>query len=314
MSVLVTGAAGFLGAHLVRRLAAASPSERILAADRDAAPDLVQAAWAPHQAITQHRLDVTDAAATRALLRDAAPRLLIHAAAITPDAAGERAEPARILAVNATATATLLHAALEQPQLTRIVLVSSGAVYGNAATLPDPLGEEAPPAPEALYGIAKLAAEGIARRLCALAARSCVIVRLPSLYGAFERPTPHRPRASEIHALLAAWRAGEAVSSAPSTAQRDWTDAEDAASASRRIASAALAHDTYNVSTGVPLGWDATLALFAAHGLRLDARGTHVAPPQPGRPPLDPARLAAATGFRPARTLATHLAQLAVPA
>jgi UDP-glucuronate 4-epimerase len=234
---------------------------------------------------------------------------------VTPDAAAERADPARILAVNATATATLLHAALDSPQLARVILVSSGAVYGLATTLPDPLGEDTPAAPVALYGIAKLAAEGIARRLSALAARSCVIVRLPSLYGAFERPTPHRPRASEIHTLLAALRNGEAVATAPSAASRDWTDAKDAAEAIRRLAEApSLRHDTYNISTGVRLSWDATLALFAAHGLRLDAQGTPIAPLQRGRPPLDPARLAAETGFRPARTLAGHLAQLAVPA
>lgn len=311
MSVLVTGAAGFLGAHLVRRLAEAWPGERILAADRDTPPDFVQAAWAPHPHVTLHALDVTDAAATRALLREATPRLLIHAAAVTPDAAAERADPARILTINATATATLLHAALEQPQLARVVLISSGAIYGNAPSLPDPIHEDSLPVPEALYGVAKLAAEGVARRLCTLAQRSCVIARLAPLYGGFERPTPHRPRASEVHALLAALRAGTRVASTPGPVRRDWTDAEDAAEAIRLLAEApALRHESYNVSTGVALRWSETLALFAAQGLRFAEDGTPVTSPLRDRPALDVSRLEADTGFRPRRMLAAHLAGL----
>jgi nucleoside-diphosphate-sugar epimerase len=314
MSVLVTGAAGFLGAHLVRHLAGAWPGERILAADRDAPPDTVRTAWAAPN-IEALRLDVTEPDAVRALLHDAAPRLVIHAAAVTPDAQTERNDPARILAVNATATATLWHEALATRRFERGILISSGAVYGNAAGLPDPLLEDTPPAPEALYGIAKLAAEGIARRLGALAGQRLLVVRLPSLYGAFERPTAHRPRASEIHALLAALRAGETVASTPSEVRRDWTDAEDAAAAIRHLAELpAPRHDTYNVSTGLAVTWRETLALFAAHGLRLGAQGAPIAAPSRDRPPLDPSRLEAETGFRPRRSLADHLTRLMVAA
>jgi nucleoside-diphosphate-sugar epimerase len=314
MSVLITGASGFLGAHLVCHLAAAWPGEHILAADRDAPPEAVRAAWgAPN--IEALRLDVTEPDQVRALLREASPRLVIHAAAVTPDAETERSDPARILAVNATATATLWHEALATPRFERGILISSGAVHGNAAGLPDPLREDTPPAPEALYGIAKLAAEGIARRLGALASRRLLVVRLPSLYGDFERPTAHRPRASEIHALLAALRAGASVASTPSEVRRDWTDAEDAAEAIRRLAELPMPrHDVYNVSTGRGVTWRETLALFAARGLRLDAQGTPIAAPLRDRPPLDPSRLEAETGFRPRRSLADHLSRLQVPA
>jgi nucleoside-diphosphate-sugar epimerase len=141
------------------------------------------------------------------------------------------------------------------------------------------------------------------------------VVRLPSLYGEFERPTAHRPRASEIHALLAALRAGEEVASAPSEVRRDWTDAEDTAEAIRRLADLpAPRHDTYNVSTGLAVTWRETLALFAAHGLRLTAQGTPIAAPPRDRPPLAPSRLEAETGFRPRGLLASHLARLAVAA
>lgn len=311
MTVLVTGAAGFLGAHLVRACASRLPGETVAAADRDDPPDAVRAFWSPHPGIAVHRLDVTEADAVDALIGALRPRIVIHAAALTPTAEEEAAAPQRIVAVNIGGTAVVLRAALRCPALVRAVVLSSGAVYGNAPDLPDPVAEETPCAPATLYGVTKLACEGLGRRLGALADASVVSVRVAALYGAMERITASRPRPSEVHLLAAALRAGRPIATKPTAAVRDWTDADDAAAAIVALATApALRHAVYNVSSGIGVTWAETLALFAARGLLVVPPGTPaacaVAPPVT-RPPLAIGRLVAETGVHPARRLAEAL-------
>lgn len=311
MTILVTGAAGFLGAHLVRAAARAWPGVPVAAADRDDPPAAVRAFWSSHPAVTVHRLDVTDAASVEALVTSLRPRIVIHAAAVTPTPQQEAADPAGIVAVNVGGTATVLAAALRGPGLSRAVVLSSGAVYGSAPDLPDPIGEETPCAPQTLYGVTKLACEGLACRLAGLSGASVIAVRVAALFGAMERPTASRARPSEVHLLSAALREGAPVATTPTQAVRDWTDADDAAEAIVALASApVLRHAVYNVASGRPMTWAGTLALFAARGLVVVPPGTGEAvaiPPPVTRPALMIERLVADTGFRPSRTLSAAL-------
>ncbi len=82
----------------------------------------------------------------------------------------------------------------ERPGSDASILVSSGAVLrpgpGPAAV---PSTRTSPPVPDMLYGITKLAAEGIASRLGELRGVSVLTVRLASVYGAMERRDRHAP-------------------------------------------------------------------------------------------------------------------------
>jgi nucleoside-diphosphate-sugar epimerase len=317
MTILVTGAAGFLGAHLVRAAARAWPGETVAAADRDDPLPSVRTFWSSHPAVTVHRLDVADAAAVDALVASLSPRIVVHAAALTPTAEEEAADPQRIVAVNVGGTAAVLRAALRLSRLERVVVLSSGAVYGNAPGLPDPIGEDTPPAPATLYGVTKLACEGLACRLAALSGASIVAVRVAALFGEMERPTASRPRPSELHLLSAALRAGTPVATTASEAVRDWTHADDAAEAIAAVAAApSLRHAVYNVASGMPMTWAETLALFVARGLSVVPQGTPgamaIAPPLT-RPALAIGRLVDDAGFRSRRRLADALAET-VPA
>lgn len=157
MNVLITGAGGQLGRELTSVF-----GERAITA-------------APAQ------LDVTDAAAVRAMLHEYTPTVVINAAAFTDVDGCERA-PEQAHEVNAVGPANLARACADIDA--RLVQISTDYVFG-ADPPPDeneqPRGyrPEDPPAPINVYGTSKLAGE----QAVASAAANSLIVRTAWLAG-----------------------------------------------------------------------------------------------------------------------------------
>jgi GDP-4-dehydro-6-deoxy-D-mannose reductase len=130
----VTGGAGFAGRHLL---------------------DLLEAPVAP----SRSELDLLDAGAVRSAVREAAPELVFHLAALASvRLSWDR--PAETLTENVAMTANLLEAVrLEAPAAT-VVVIGSGEVYGPPATLP--VGEDAPLRPQNPYAVSKAACDLLA--------------------------------------------------------------------------------------------------------------------------------------------------------
>jgi dTDP-4-dehydrorhamnose reductase len=133
MRLLVTGAAGMLGRD-------------VTAAAGDAGHEA--------RALARADLDITDAAAVRAAISDAAPDAVINCAAWTDVDAAEAAEE-QATAVNGTGAGNLAAAAKEAGAL--LVHVSSDYVFDGRASEPYP--EDAPTSPASAYGRSKLAGE-----------------------------------------------------------------------------------------------------------------------------------------------------------
>jgi len=134
---LVTGGAGFLGVHLLRRLVGAGAHARSL--------DLVSGA---PPGVREHLGDVGDPAAVRSALDGV--DVLVHAAAALPSGGD-------LDATNVAAT-ELLAGEARRVGVRRAILVSSAVVYGLGRV---PLRESDEPRPIEAYGRSKLAAERV---------------------------------------------------------------------------------------------------------------------------------------------------------
>jgi nucleoside-diphosphate-sugar epimerase len=270
MTVFVTGAAGFVGCHIVEALARAQPGRRVVAADL-AAPD-AQAAALFHSLprVEPLLLDVTDRAAVRRAIETARPEAVVHGAAVTPSPVEEARDPARVLDVNLFGLVNMLDAAAAAG-VGRVVFLSSTGVFGRP---PDggegPQDETADPRPENLYGIGKRAGEDVVRRWGELTGIGAASLRLGSIFGRHERPTPSRARLSAIARLLAAGRAGKPVRVHGHAVERDWLSGDDlGAAVAAVLAAPRLAARLYHV-TGPRAPWSAVVEAAVAAGLRAE--------------------------------------------
>jgi UDP-glucose 4-epimerase len=302
MTVLVTGASGFIGAHIVDALLDAG-YDRIVAADPFPPPP--NARRDPQ--IERVDIDVTDLVAVRSLVGRRRPRFVVHAAALTPNPEEEAANLARIVAVNAGGAANVASATLEAGCAARLILFSSAAIYNGLAVYPDPMGEKTQPpaAPSSLYAVTKLACEGLAHRLAAGGRMSVAAIRVTAAYGEHERPTESRSaaRTSLIHRLAIATAQRTPVRIGGASPGRDWVHGADVGQAVvRLLAAPRLNHVVYNVSSGEAVTFRSLVEMFAEEGLIVaeDSGAPEFAPRiEDHRPPLDIARLTTDTGFRP---------------
>jgi UDP-glucose 4-epimerase len=204
MTLLVTGATGFVMSVLGRHWLEADPQARLVVLD--SAP--LDAAASRYFAQVMGRMQVLVADVTRPeTWRDAVTGSeithIVHGATITPLSRGTAAEakrepeaenPARIIEVNVMGTVAVLDWARTLPNLKRVIYVSSGAVYKHHG--PDrpgePLPEDGYVMPRRLYGISKLASELITERYGDLFGLSTASVRPSSVYGTMDRVTASR--------------------------------------------------------------------------------------------------------------------------
>jgi nucleoside-diphosphate-sugar epimerase len=300
VSVVVTGAAGFIGSHLVESLLAEGATVVGIDAFTDYYSDEAKranlAAAVDHDRFELVEGDLTELDLAKAL--DGAD--VVYHLAGQPGVRVSWGENFDVYARdNVLATQKLLEAVKELP-VDRVVYASSSSIYGEAESFPT--REDAVPAPVSPYGVSKLAGE----HLCRLYERSfgvtSTILRYFSVYGPRQRPDMAFSR------FIESALADEPVTVFGDGGQsRDFTFVADVVEAT--LAAPDAPPGTYNVAGGGQVTvLEAIVAIEAALERPVAVQHQGVVRGDPRRTGADTSAARAALGFAPATNFADGIA------
>jgi UDP-glucose 4-epimerase len=218
MNFLITGAAGFLGSSLANHLAREGHQVRGLDDLSTGDPQVL----APDIHFT--RGDVSDRPKLWTLLQEVDVVYHLAARVSVPESV---LYPRDYNAVNVGGTVALMEA-MRDVGVRRVVLASSGAIYGDLGDMP--LSETDNPNPRSPYAVSKLAAEFYVRTIGGLWGIETVSLRIFNAYGPGQHlPASHPPVVPYF--LRQALRSGTLVVHGDGNQTRDYVYVDDVVSA-----------------------------------------------------------------------------------
>ncbi len=261
MTILVTGGGGFVMSNLVKRWLSHNPSAQAIVIDALPFDANLRRFFGPVSSRLDWQMgDVLDQELWQQFARNTDIDYLVHGAAVTsilrhvhrggpgdPGIAGAR----NSISVNIDGTLNVLELAASLPNLTRMVHVSSGSVYGDDGPSDRPLLEEESVEPTGLYAVSKFAGEAF----CVFCANELnlpvCVVRLSGVYGPMDRLTPSRDVQCAPNVIAHKGLSGETIRIRSLESVGDFISAEDVSTAiiSLLLASS-LNHNVYNVAAG----------------------------------------------------------------
>ena len=257
MNFLITGAAGFLGSALANQLAREGHQVRALDDLSTGDPQVLS----PDVHFT--RGDVNDRPKLWTLLQEVdcvyhlAARVSVQESVLYPR---------EYNAANVGGTVSLMEA-MRDVGVHRVVLASSGAIYGDQPT--QPLTENMQPAPRSPYAVSKLAAEYYIRTIGGGWGIETTSLRIFNAYGPGQHiPASHPPIVP--HALRQALRDGTLVVHSDGQQTRDYVYVDDVISA---MVAAATAPNINGLVINVGSGSETSVR--ALINLVLSTSGSH---------------------------------------
>jgi len=298
---VVTGAAGFVGSHLVQRLLAQGRS--VVGVDcfddyynrTSKEGNLAEARRDPNFRLVEQDLLGFDPSTVLE------PGCRVFHLAAQPGVRGSwGANFERYLRNNVLATQRLLEATVRvRPQ--RFVYASSSSIYGEQPT--GPTSETATPNPVSPYGVTKLAGEHLARLYAQAYGLSVVSLRFFTVYGPGQRPD------MAFHRFIEAIRAGKPITLYGDGRQtRDFTFVDDIVDGILSAGQTEAVEGAFNLGGGTPAPLTEVLRILGdLAGHPIESRPGEAPPGDPRTTWADTRRARELLGFRPRVALADGL-------
>lgn len=236
MKIMVTGAAGFIGSHLVDRLLA--EGEEVLGVDDLSSGSLSNLADARRSSIGKfsfQRVDVTSNALAD-LMKRTKPELVCHLAAQV-DVRKSVKDPLHDALVNIIGTLNLLQAATECGTRKVVFTSSGGCIYGEPDESRLPVTEEQVYWPESMpespYGVSKKAVLDYLRYYKAIKGLEYTALALSNVFGPRQDPATEVGLEGQVVAIFCKKMLGgrPATIYGDGTQTRDFVFVEDVVSA-----------------------------------------------------------------------------------
>ena len=235
--VLITGATGFAGSHLVESLAGTAG---VVGWGRSSpSPEFARLAeWTV--------IDLLDRDRVQRELATLRPAAIFHLAG-SPQVAESWRDSTTPLAGNVLATAHLFDAIRRAELRCRVLVTGSATIYAPSES---PLKESDPLAPTNPYAISKLAQEQLALRAASEDGLEIVMVRAFNHTGPRQSPAFVAPSMARQIALIEAGRAEPVMRVGNLQSLRDFLDVRDIVRAYTALMERGKAGEIYNVGSG----------------------------------------------------------------
>jgi len=246
LKVLVTGAAGFVGAEVVRALVERGAT--VIAPLRPSTARRRLEPWLSRIRVVETVLD--DVPAVDALLAAERPDVVVHAAWY----AHPRDYRRSIANLDSLAMTVRFAERVVHHRCARLVALGTCLEYRPSAA---PLREDDPIEPSTLYASCKAAAQQVLQALTAGSTTEFIWARLFHIHGRGEDPERLLTR------IARDLRQGHVIDLSPGLQVRDQLDVSDVAEAIAHLASTPGLAGAFNVASGVPVALRDVLTLLA---------------------------------------------------
>ncbi len=238
--ILVTGATGFAGSHLIDHLLQ-SGYETIHATSYGSSTD-------EKTDVSYHKVDLTDNGAVQDLLQTSKPDWIFHLAALS--AVGESFQnPAKVLTTNQQIQLVMLESIFKHSPRSRMLSIGSAHQYDLKSASLEKIPETHPFGPSNPYAVSKVTQEMLA--ISYHYAHNLDIVRVRPFNHIGERQTTSFAIASFAKQIVAVERGeAKAIKVGNLDAIRDMTDVKDIVKGYELLMKEAPSGEVYNIGSG----------------------------------------------------------------
>jgi GDP-4-dehydro-6-deoxy-D-mannose reductase len=287
--VLITGATGFAGGHLIEHLAGSAP----LVGWGRSAPREELAPLASWQTI-----DLLDRRAVHTAIADLAPSAVYHLAG-SPQVAESWRDTAWPLEGNVLGTAHLLDAIRRARLTCRVLVTGSAAVYAPSDL---PIPESGAQAPANPYALSKYAQEQLALRAGLDDGVNVIVARPFNHTGPRQPPAFVAPSMARQLALIERGASEPVVRVGTLDARRDFCDVRDVVRAYALLLRHGRIGEVYNIGSGIGRSIQSLLDALIARTrvtVRVETDPARLRPLDTSALVADASRLREATGWEP---------------